>query len=120
MTTVANNVIFAPFFGNKKLTKAIDTTLEVVDDSTIGKFEHNKRFGMFRILDQAEGDKRLVWNRLSMADIREADRMFSQFVKEGLSPYRVGGDGKQGSAMDKFDPTVEEVIFLPMKLVAGG
>lgn len=120
MTTMTNHVTFNLIDRNKRLNRTVDTILEVADDSTIGKFEHNKSFGIFRILDQTDGDKRLVWNRLSMADISEADRMFKQFMSEGLSPYRVGGDGKQGAAMDKFDPTAEEVIFLPIKLVVGG
>ena len=120
MTAIARPVTFTPLAKNKRLNRTVETTLEIADDSTIGKFEHNKNFGIFRILDQVEGDKRLVWNRLSLSDISEADRMFNQFVSEGLSPYRVGGDGKQGTAMDKFDPTAEEIIFLPIKLVVGG
>lgn len=121
MTTInaTNNVFFSPIAKSKK-TKSVETTLESPTDETISQFEHNKQYGIFRILDQKEGDKRLVWNRLSLGDISEAERMFNSFIGEGLAAYRVGGDGKQGAAMTKFDPTAEEVIFLPIKLVAGG
>jgi len=113
-------VVFNPISGNNRISHSIDTNLQIATDENISDFEHNKQFGIFRILDQKEGDKRLVWNRLSLSDISEADKMFNQFISQGLTAYRVGGDGKQGSPMEKFDPTAEEVIFLPMKMVAGG
>lgn len=120
MTTVATTRVNFSVIAKDKRTKSIETTLESPTDETISQFEHNKQYGIFRILDQKEGDKRLVWNRLNMGDISEAERMFNSFIGEGLAAYRVGGDGKQGAAMTKFDPTAEEVIFLPVKLVAGG
>jgi len=113
------NVSFSPFFKGGE-NKVEETTLAVVTDEEIGFYERNKGFGMFRILDQKEGDKRLVWNRLSLGDISEAHRMFDRFIGEGLQAYRVGSDGKQGGRMESFDPTAEEVLFLPIKLVVGG
>lgn len=112
-------VSFSPFSQGTKAVE-VETTLAVVSDEGMEKFENNKQFGLFRILDQKHGDKRLVWNRLNMGDISEAHRMFDRFNGEGLQAYRVGGDGKAGERMTKFDPTAEEVIFLPMKLVVGG
>lgn len=114
-----NKVTFSPFFkGNAEVV--IETTLDVVEDKDISTFENNPSFGVFRIIDQAHGDKRLVWNRLNMNDIREADSMFKNFISQGLEAFRVGGDGKTGSKMDAFDPTAEEIIFLPIKLVTAG
>ena len=114
-----NFIEFSPI-SQGRMARKIETTLESPSDSDFAQMQGKPDFGIFRILDQKEGDKRLVWNRLSMGDIREAHRMFDQFVSEGLAPYRVGGDGKQGESMKGFDPTAEEVIFLPIKMIAGG
>ena len=119
MTQVATKISFS-LIANGRDHVSIETTLEAPNDAQMPQFEHNKQFGVFRILDQKEGDKRLVWNRLSLGDISEAERMFNQFSSQGLAPYRVGGDGRQGAAMKSFDPTAEEVIFLPIKLIGGG
>jgi hypothetical protein len=115
----ATTVKFSPIANGRPYLE-LETTLGAPSDEEFTPIENNPDFGVFRILDQKEGDKRLVWNRLSMGDISEANRMFDRFVSEGLDPYRVGGDGKTGARMDKFDPTAEEVIFLPIKMVAGG
>lgn len=119
MTQASNVINFSPL-ANARPYRELKTTLQVPSDQEFSLIEGNKAFGVFRILDQREGDKRLVWNRMSMADIAEADRMFDKFIKEGFNAYRVGGDGKQGAPMNAFDPTAEEVIFLPVKLLAGG
>ncbi len=120
MTQTSPTIIdFSPFSQGRPL-RNLETSLQAPNDKEFALIEGNKGFGIFRILDQKEGDKRLVWNRMSMGDIAEAGRMFDQFIKEGLSAYRVGGDGRQGAPMDRFDPTAEEVLFLPIKLVAGG
>lgn len=120
MTQTEPTIIdFSPF-SQGKIHVNLETSLRTPNDQEFALIEGNKNFGVFRILDQKEGDKRLVWNRMSMGDIAEAGRMFDQFIKEGLSAYRVGGDGRQGARMDGFDPTAEEVLFLPIKMVAGG
>lgn len=119
MTPTPTVIDFSPFSKSRPLRK-LKTSLQVPDDQEFALIEGNKDFGVFRILDQKAGDKRLVWNRMSMGDIAEAGRMFDQFIKEGLAAYRVGGDGKQGDSISKFDPTAEEILFLPIKLVAGG
>ena len=47
--------------------------------------------------------------------------MFDACAAEGLVPYKVGVNGKASSeVMDEFDPYAEEVIFLPVAVVAGG
>lgn len=118
-TTILSEITFARL-DSGKLPVTLETSLAVATDDMIETFEKDRKFGIFRILNQKDGDKRLVWNRLSLADMNEASRMFDQFTAEGLQGYRVGGDGRQGERMEKFDPTAEEVIFLPIKLVAGG
>jgi hypothetical protein len=47
--------------------------------------------------------------------------MFIDLIKKGLKPFRVGRDGNAtAEVMQEFDPTAEEVIFLPMKMVTAG
>lgn len=74
---------------------------------------------IFRVLNQKDGDKRIVWNNLNMKQIQEAKEMFDQFVEQGLVPYRADGD-KTGEVMSEFDPGAEEVIFVPEMALAGG
>ena len=119
MNEVLNKIKFSPFSQARALFE-VATSLQTPDDKGFAHIENDPDFGVFRILDQREGDKRLVWKRLSMGDIAEAGRMVDKFLKEGLAAYRVGGDGKTGARMESFDPTAEEVIFMPIKLIAGG
>lgn len=77
--------------------------------------------GMFRILNQADGDKRIAWNRLSIASVRAAKDLFNKLILAGLKPFRVDADGKQDpEMMTEFDPAAEEVIFAPYPMLAGG
>ena len=77
--------------------------------------------GMFRILTKEDGDKRVVWNKDSFDEIREAKAMFDKLVAEGLCPYKVGTNGQATSAvMTEFDPYAEEILFLPIRQVVGG
>ena len=93
----------------------IPDSLQVVDSPP------SKDYGCFRIMTAKDGDKRVVWNRNVLAEIRDAKKMFDDLVKQGLCPYRVGTDGAATSeVMDEFDPVSEEVIFLPIAMVRGG
>jgi hypothetical protein len=78
-------------------------------------------FGCFRVMTPKDGDKRVVWDSQDFSQIREAKEMFDELVAEGLCPYRVGTNGRASSdVMDEFDPHAEEVIFMPIAMVAGG
>ena len=78
-------------------------------------------FGCFRIMSQADGDKRVVWCRRVLAEISAAKKMFMDLLSKGMIPYKVGVDGAAtSSVMTEFDPTAEEVIFMPVKAIAGG
>lgn len=78
-------------------------------------------FGCFRMMSQADGDKRVVWCRRVLAEISAAKKMFMDLLSKGMIPYKVGVDGAATSAvMTEFDPTAEEVIFMPVKAIAGG
>lgn len=79
------------------------------------------RFGMFRIMTAKDGDKRVVWRKESIPEIHAAKEMFDQLVQEGMVPYCVGRDGQATTdVMSEFDPSAEEVIFMPMRAVVGG
>lgn len=76
---------------------------------------------VMRILSQEDGDRRLVWNKFSIPEISAARKMFDDLVREGMVPYRVGVDGDASSVkMTQFDPSVEEIIFMPIKALIGG
>jgi len=76
--------------------------------------------GIFRIMTE-EGDTRIVWNKFSIAEINDAQKAFQELIAKGMMPYKVGVDGKPSSEeMKEFDPTAEEVVFLPMPMLAGG
>lgn len=78
-------------------------------------------FGCFRIMSQADGDKRVVWCRKKIAEIKAAKTMFMGLISKGMIPYKVGVDGAATSEeMTEFDPTAEEVIFMPVRAIAGG
>lgn len=77
--------------------------------------------GCFRIMTPKDGDKRVVWDSRDFAQIHEAKSMFDELVAQGLVPYRVGVGGQPSSeVMVEFDPYAEEVVFLPIGLVAAG
>lgn len=78
-------------------------------------------FGAFRIMTPKDGDKRVVWDKRDFAQIIEAKAMFDECVAQGLVPYLVGLDGRAtAEVMTEFDPHAEEIIFLPIAMVAGG
>jgi hypothetical protein len=114
----ARTIDISPLMGSK-----LTTTIEVPEGIQILEAGEEKPAGhrMFRILHPAKGDERLTWDSQNFADIKGAKKMFVDLVEKGLTPYRVGVDGKATSeVMDEFDPMAEEVIFLSHALVAGG
>lgn len=110
------------------------TTISVVEGSTLRTalpptelrcLEDGEKLAdgcnMFRILDTQHGDKRVVWNRRNLPEIRSAKKMFDELVTEGLVPYRVDVGGvRTNSVMQEFDATAEEVLFAPVQLAIGG
>jgi hypothetical protein len=120
MTAIAEpRTIDVSLLMGSKLTAKI----EVPDGVQIleGGAEKPANHHMFRILHPLKGDERLCWDSTNFADIKGAKKMFVDLIEKGLTPYRVGTNGKATSeAMDEFDPNAEEVIFLSHQLVAGG
>lgn len=106
--------------GNKpgKLTSKllVPDSLEIPEN-----FQPAKGFGCLRFMTPKDGDKRVVWDSRDFAQISDAKAMFDQAVLQGLVPYRVGVNGHASSeTMTEFDPYAEEVIFLPISMVAAG
>jgi len=119
-TATSRTITFSPI-GDGNMKKEVKTTLEVATDELMTEIESNPNKGIFRILNQKDGDKRLVWDRMSMADIKAARELFNTLSSQGLRAYRVGSGGKASTEfMESFDPTEEEVIFMPMTMIAGG
>ena len=76
---------------------------------------------VMRVPTPKHGDRRVVWNSNNFAEICDAKACFDELVMQGLTPYKVGVDGKPTSeVMTEFDPHAEEIFFVPMRLVQGG
>lgn len=116
MTATIDISPFSP--SSKKEQLEISSELQILED---GQNAPSSKHGMFRILHPDKGDERVVWDSGSLSEINAAKQLFGDLIKKGLTPYRVGINGKASSeVMDEFDPHAEEVIFLPTNLVAGG
>lgn len=96
---------------------ALPETLSILPDGVQRKQNQH----LFRILTQKDGDKRVVWDSTSFQEIRDAKGMFDDLVSKGLVPYRVGEQGENtNETMPEFDPSAEEIIFLPIPALVGG
>lgn len=104
--------------GNVSTPFKIPDNLGILDEPTA---KPPQGFGCFRIMTPKDGDKRVVWDSRDFAQISEAKKMFDDLVVQGLVPYCVGTNGRATSeVMVEFDPYAEEIIFLPVAMVAGG
>lgn len=104
--------------GNASAKIAVPESLGIISDP---QQKAPEGFGCFRIMTPHDGDKRVVWDSRDFAQISEAKAMFDELVVQGLVPYRVGVNGRASSeVMAEFDPYAEEIIFLPIAMVAGG
>jgi len=102
----------------KGKTVVIPEPLRLVDNGEDLGLEQPR---VWRVLTAKDGDRRVVWDAMSIPEINSARETFNQLVSEGMVPYRVGVNGTPSSeVMSEFDPTAEEVIFMPMRAVVGG
>lgn len=103
--------------GGSRVDVAIPDELSSLEDGQ----EPQAGCSIFTILNEKDGDKRVVWNRMNLPEIRSAKKMFDDLVVKGQVPHCVGAGGKAtADIMSEFDPTAEEVIFMPMPIVVGG
>ena len=101
----------------------VPTELLIADDG----YERKEGDFFFRILNQKDGDKRIVWSKRSIPEIQAAKKMFNDLIAKGMIPYRVDiSTGKKtAEVMRQFDPGAEEVVmsdvvFVPQPMIAGG
>jgi len=98
-------------------TYEVPEILKILDSETVTDPEN----GCFRVMSQKDGDKRVVWSRKVIAEIKAAKQMFLDLISKGMTPYKVGVDGAATSeVMKEFDPIAEEIIFIPVRALAGG
>ena len=108
---------------NSKIKTDIETNLPTLET------EKPEGFGMFRILHQEHGDKRLIWDPTDFVQINEAKKLYRDLIAEGFVPYYI--DPKTGETtsmpMDEFDSQVgevfleeREIIMVPMQHAVGG
>ncbi len=111
-----SSVIDVPVIENSNLTMqmVVPDSLRVVEDSL-----PPPKHGMFRIINHKDGDKRVVWNSESLAEIQAAKEMFDD-LKKKMTPYKVGKGGAKTEIMKEFDPMVEQILFAPTQLAMGG
>lgn len=104
--------------GNLTTTVTIPDLLEIMDDP---KEKPPQGYGCFRVMTPKDGDRRIKWNRNNYQEIVNAKTLFDDLVAQGLIPYRVNINGwATNEVMVEFDPYAEEIIFLPVSLVAAG
>jgi hypothetical protein len=120
-------MIVTVFEKSVKREVEIPATLKMLDDSEEIPAGHS----VFSILNQDDGDKRIVWDSRNLAEIRDAKDLFDRLIAEGMRPYVVTHDGKKThEIMTIFDPIAEEVlmgdhpksevVFTPQKALVGG
>jgi hypothetical protein len=90
---------------------------QVRKDSHMGEIhllppDRPKNQGLFRVLSQ-NGDDRIVWDRTSPDEVREAYTKFDDFIARKYTAYAIMRDGTRGPKIDAFDPGMEEILFVP-------
>jgi len=59
------------------------------------------------------GDTKIVWNKDSDVEVKNAKRTFEDLRKEGFKAYAADKDGSQGKEIKEWDPTVERMVMVP-------
>jgi hypothetical protein len=68
--------------------------------------------GLFRILTE-NGDDRVVWDRRSGPQVKDAYKQFNELAAKGYTAYAVTATGDRGHKITEFDPALEEIIMVP-------
>jgi len=115
IATLIKVSVFANQKGNIDLE--IPSSLRTMEDGESKQIG----FGVFRIINQKDGDKRIVWNANILDEIQDAKELFNKLIAEGFIPYCVNSLGKRiTSIMKEFNPRAEEIIFAPIQAMIGG
>jgi hypothetical protein len=69
--------------------------------------------GQLRILG-ASGDTKIEWNPKSRDEIKEAQKMFNQMVKEKkMTAWRIDPKGRKDKELKEFDPRAGMILLVP-------
>lgn len=116
MTIATQNELEISIIGKLSIKLRIPDSLEVIETQ-----KAQDGFGCFRFMTPKDGDKRVVWDSRDFSQITDAKAMFDEAILQGLVPYQVGVNGRATSeVLSEFNPYSEEIIFLPVAMVAGG
>jgi len=63
-----------------------------------------------RILNE-EGDETRYWKASDPDQVKEAEKIFTEYLVKGWKAYAVKADGSKGRRIRKFDATKEEIVF---------
>jgi len=63
-----------------------------------------------RFFDET-GDRRLIWDSKSRGEIKEASKIFEDYIKKGWRAYAISKDGKLKNRIRSFNADTEEIIF---------
>lgn len=62
------------------------------------------------VLDKT-GDRRLIWNANHEDEIKEASKLFNEYIKKGWKAYGTRADGTKSRRIRFFDPIAQEIFF---------
>lgn len=135
MTTEIRQELEICVLGNVSKKIEIPSRLRILDPSDdASALSWFPDMCVIRIINQKDGDKRIVWDGGSFDEIRDAKELFDNLIEEGMIPYCVDPNGKKSpEVMTEFDPGAEEVVMsedkrpkkreivmAPQKMLAGG
>lgn len=69
-----------------------------------------ENMNVMRILSQ-NGDDRVVWDRTSPSQVREAFTKFKELLAQGYAAFTVLAGGRRGHKLTEFDPGLEEILM---------
>lgn len=74
--------------------------------------------GVIAQLVDTHGDVKVEWDKNNLESIAKAKNEFKSLLKSGGSFFSINEDGSTGKRVDKFDPELQLLIFIPQ--IAGG
>jgi hypothetical protein len=66
-----------------------------------------------QIVMDGSGDTRHEFDVSNLASIADAEMRFRELTGKGFRAVALGKNGGSDELIDKFDPTVEETLFIP-------
>jgi hypothetical protein len=66
-----------------------------------------------QIVMDRSGDTRHEFSIADPKAIARAEKRFQQLTGKGFRAVALGKDGNPGTVLDKFDPNVEQTLFIP-------